>query len=593
LLRADASYRGTLDAALPADGLALTLAGDVALEDFRANTLSPSEELLAWKSLNLRGLQLALAPGRALRLVVGETVLSDYFARVIISEAGRINLQGLVKGGAEPTVLDGSATVTVSASATPTALAATSPVVAAGPPSDIRFGPVSLVNGKVFFSDRFIQPNYSANLSELSGGLSAFSNASTPAGGTPQLADLALRGRAEGTASLEIVGKLNPLAKPLALDIQGKVRDLELPPLSPYALKYAGYGINRGKLSVDVAYRIAPDGQLNASNQIILNQLSFGDRAEGSDAPNLPVKLAVALLADRNGVIDINLPVSGSLNDPQFRLAPIVFKLILNLIGKAITAPFSLLASAFGGGGDELSQVVFAPGNVVLNDEGRKRLDTVAKALADRPALQLTVIGHSDLEVERSGYRRARLDAQVLAEKRRVLARGGATLTGTLVVTPEEYPALLKEVYKRADITKPRNLVGMAKDIPVPDMEALLLAAIPVGADAMRELAVARGVAVKDTWPAANCRKTACSWARPNWRERATNGARRPSSNWRRAERQSPTRMRVVPPSPTAATIGVCPAPHWRGRCPFRTVPLCRCFPCASPRLRPTHPLPP
>lgn len=498
LLRADASYRGTVEAAMPAAGLALTLAGDVALEDFRANTLSPSEELLAWKSLNLRGLQLALSPGQALRLVVGETVLSDYFARVIISEAGRINLQGLVKSEGDASVPGGSSTSTVSASATPTTPPAASPTVAAGPPPDIRFGPVSLVNGKVFFSDRFIQPNYSANLSELSGGLSAFSNASTPAGGTPQLADLALRGRAEGTASLEIVGKLNPLAQPLALDIQGKVRDLELPPLSPYAVKYAGYGIDRGKLSVDVAYRIAPDGQLNASNQITLNQLAFGDRVEGSDAPNLPVKLAVALLADRNGVIDINLPVSGSLNDPQFRLAPIVFKLILNLIGRAITAPFSLLASAFGGGSDELSQVAFAPGGVALNDEGRKRLDTVAKALTDRPALQLTVIGHSDLEAERSGYRRARLDAQVLAEKRRALARGGAALTGTLVVTPEEYPALLKEVYKRADITKPRNLVGMAKDIPVPDMEALLLAAIPVSADALRELAVARGVAVKD-----------------------------------------------------------------------------------------------
>lgn len=504
LLRADTSYRGTVEVGLPANGLALSLGGNVAVEDFRANTLAPSEELLAWKALNLRGLQLALAPGQPLRLAVSETVLSDYFARVIISEQGRINLQGLVKDGADASLPAGSATTTVAASASSSvtvvasAPVATSAAPPAGPAPDIRFGPISLVNGRVFFSDRFIQPNYSANLSELSGGLSAFSNASTPGGGTPQLADLALRGRAEGTAALEIVGKLNPLARPLALDIQGKVRDLELPPLSPYSAKYAGYGIERGKLSVDVRYNIAPDGQLNASNQIVLNQLAFGNRIEGSDAPNLPVKLAVALLADRNGVIDINLPVSGSLNDPQFRLAPIIFKLIFNLIGKAITAPFSLLAGALGGGGDELSQVAFAPGSAVLNDEGRQRLDKIAKALADRPALQLTVIGHSDLEAERSGLRRARLDAQVLAEKRRALARSGGAVTGTVVVTPAEYPALLKEVYKRADISKPRNLIGMAKDIPVPEMEALLLAAIPVTADTVRELAVARGVAVKD-----------------------------------------------------------------------------------------------
>lgn len=503
LLRADTSYRGAVEVGLPAHGLALSLAGNVAVEDFRANTLAPSEELLAWKALNLRGLQLALAPGQPLRLAVSETVLSDYFARVIISEQGRINLQGLVKDGGDASLPAGSATATVAASASNSVTVVASapvatPAAPAGPAPDIRFGPISLVNGRVFFSDRFIQPNYSANLSELSGGLSAFSNASTPGGGTPQLADLALRGRAEGTAALEIVGKLNPLAQPLALDIQGKVRDLELPPLSPYSAKYAGYGIDRGKLSVDVRYNVAPDGQLNASNQIVLNQLAFGNRIEGSDAPNLPVKLAVALLADRNGMIDINLPVSGSLNDPQFRLAPIIFKLIFNLIGKAITAPFSLLAGALGGGGDELSQVVFAPGSAVLNDEGRQRLDKIAKALADRPALQLTVIGHSDLDAERSGLRRARLDAQVLAEKRRALARSGGAVTGTVAVTPAEYPALLKEVYKRADISKPRNLIGLAKDIPVPEMEALLLAAIPVTADTVRELAVARGVAVKD-----------------------------------------------------------------------------------------------
>jgi uncharacterized protein involved in outer membrane biogenesis len=487
LLRADSSFKGKLDLAMPEEGPSVDLSGDFALEDFRANTLSPSEDLLAWKALNLQGVEFAMAPRKAVRLAVAETVLSDYFARVIVLPTGVINLQALVKN----------------VDSAPAGSVPPSPPTAApsGGPSldpDIRFGPISLVNGKVFFSDRFIKPNYSANLSELTGGISAFSSAKPSGAVAPELADLSLKGRAEGTASLEIDGKLNPLVRPLALDIKGKVRDLELPPLSPYSVKYAGYGIERGKLSVDVAYRIEPNGQLSASNQIVLNQLSFGDRVAGSEAPNLPVKLAVALLADRSGVIDINLPVSGSINDPEFRLGPIIFRLIFNLIGKALTAPFSLLASALGGGGDELSQVDFQPGRARLSEEGRKRLDLVAKALTDRPALQLTVVGHSDLETERSAFQRARLEEHVLAEKRRGLVRQGAALTGTLVVTPEEYPELLKAVYKRADIPKPRNVVGFAKDLPVKEMEALLLASEPVGADAMRELAVARGVAVKD-----------------------------------------------------------------------------------------------
>lgn len=484
LLRADTSYRGTVEAALPSAGLRLALAGNVGLDDFAANTLSPAEELLAWKSLQVRGLKLAMAPGEVTRVAVQETVLSDYFARVIIDETGRINLQGLVKHDGEAPPPTGAAVP-----ATPAAAAAV-------PDPDIRFGPISLVNGRVLFSDRFIKPNYSANLSELTGSLSAF--ASVPPGGAPQMADLTLRGRAEGTAALEIDGKLNPLAQPLALDIRAQVRNLELPPLSPYTVKYAGYGIERGKLSMDVTYKIEPDGQLTASNQVILNQLSFGDRVAGSEAPNLPVKLAVALLADRNGVIDINLPVSGSLNDPQFKLAPLIFRLIFNLIGKAITSPFSLIAGALGGGGDEMSQVAFTPGSKVLDGEARQRLDTVAKALADRPNLQITVVGQGDLEAERSGYQRARLDERVLAEKRRQLARDGAAISEALTVSSAEYPALLKEVYRRTDIPKPRNLVGIAKDLPQVEMEALLLSSIPVSADAIRELAVARGVVVKD-----------------------------------------------------------------------------------------------
>jgi hypothetical protein len=288
------------------------------------------------------------------------------------------------------------------------------------------------------------------------------------------------------------------LAKPLALDIKGKVRDLELPPLSPYSVKYAGYGIERGKLSVDVSYVVQPDGMLTAANNIILNQLTFGEKVEG--APNsLPVKLAVALLSDRNGVIDINLPISGSLNDPQFRVGPIIWKVITNLITKAITAPFSLLAHAFGGGdASELGTVAYAPGNAVLSEAARAGLDKVAKALTDRPALKMTVVGTAHLETERDALKREKLAGLLLAEKRRVASTKGQDAAAVDSVTPEEMPVLLRAVYRRADITKPRNLVGMTKDIEIPDMQALLLANITVGEDAIRDLAQQRGLAVKD-----------------------------------------------------------------------------------------------
>jgi uncharacterized protein involved in outer membrane biogenesis len=538
LLRADASFKGSVQfAALPA-GPQLRLSGDSAVESLRANSVagtaaagarpgagagsatptragtSGDEELLAWKALNLRGIDVALAPGTPARVDVRETVLSDFYARVILSEEGRLNLQDLVKtqpGAAAPAAPAQPAASSLEsdskkiASKDPsttgsgqndskTGATSPAPVAAApaGPAPVINVGPINLVNGRVYFSDRFIKPNYSADLSQLNGKLSAFASVSPT--GTPQLADLELRGRVGATASLDILGKLNPLAQPLALDIQGKVRDLELAPLTPYSVKYTGHGIERGKLSMDVSYRVQPDGQLTASNNIVLNQLSFGEKVEGSTA-SLPVKLAVALLADRNGVIDINLPISGSLNDPQFSLGSVILKVIVNLITKAITAPFTLLASAFGGsGGEELGTVPFAPGSAALSAQATAGLDRVAKVLADRPVLIMTVTGMARLDVEREGYKRERLQALVVAEQRR--AQGGGTATVT--VSPAQYPELLKAVYRRADITKPRNLVGLAKDIPVPEMEALLLADIPVTEESMRELALQRGVAVRD-----------------------------------------------------------------------------------------------
>jgi len=487
LLRADASFKGRVAYRQTPAGPQAKVNGNLAIEELKANTLAPSEDLLTWKALNLRGLNVALDPAKATQIDVPETVLTDFFARVIVTPEGRINLQDLVKTSAASTS-PSSPSSSSSPEATKT-IAGHAPI--------INFGPITLVNGKVLFSDRFVKPNYSANLTDLTGKLSAFSSSSSGKGTTPSMADLELRGRAEGTASLEIFGKLNPLAKPLALDITGKVRDLELPPLSPYSVKYAGYGIQRGKLSVDVSYLVQPNGQLTAKNKVILNQLSFGDKVEGSTA-SLPVKLAVALLADRNGVIDIDLPISGSLSDPQFSLGPIIIKGIISVIVKAITAPFSLLASASGGGGDELSTVAFASGSAQLSPEAQAGLDKVAKALLDRPTLRLTVVGTSSVDVERDGFKRARIDELVRAEKRRSVVKDGGTATAVVSISPAEYPLLLKEVYKRADMSKPRNLGGLAKDLLVSEMEALLLADVKVSDAAMQALAVQRGVAVKD-----------------------------------------------------------------------------------------------
>ncbi|MFC7410527.1 DUF748 domain-containing protein [Hydrogenophaga atypica] len=482
LRQADTSWSGDLELSHNASGLAVVAKGDFTVDDLKALDANDGSPLLDWKSLHLRGLQLALAPGQAFKLSVADTALSDYFARIDIDPTGRVNLQDVVrsppKGSSAPDPAANSA-----AGAT------------AQPPAQLSFGPIALVNGNIAFSDRFVKPNYSARLSEVSGGLGAFSNHSG-AGSAP--AQVSLRGRVEGTGTLDIGGQLNPLLTPPVLDVVGKVRELELPPLSTYALKYTGHGIERGQLSVDVRYQVGADGQLNASNQLTLNRLAFGERAADSDAPNLPVKLAVALLADRNGVIDINLPISGSLNDPQFRLGPVIGRLILGLIGKAVTAPFALLGNLLGGPDAQPGRIDFVAGTDRLADTASPALAAIAKALNDRPALQVTVVGRSDVEGERSAFQRERLQEAVRAEKRRQAMRAGQGAETDTEVSPEAYPALLREVYRRGDFPKPRNAIGLLKDLSVAEMEALWLAHAPSSDEALRALATRRAVAVKE-----------------------------------------------------------------------------------------------
>ena len=514
LLRAEAGLKAEVAVKeLPA-GLDIGVVGDLLLADVLVHSrpaadapagLGSTDELLSWQSFKLSGVTLALAPARPPKIDITEAVLADFYTRLVITEQGRFNLQDVgpaaaAASSAESGTAPARAPVPPSAVVVNAAAAQASAPAADAPASalELSVGATKLINGRVDFTDRFVRPNYSADLTQLNGSLGAFRS------GSREMATLELRGRAAGTALLDISGQLNPTAEPLALNIRAKATDLELAPLSPYAAKYAGYAIERGKLSMDVSYVITPDGKLEAKNQVILNQLTFGERIDSPSATQLPVLLAVALLKDRHGVIDINLPVSGSLNDPQFSVGGIIFKVIINLITKALTAPFSLL---FGGGGEDLSEVAFRLGVPAVTESGAAALDKVAQALIDRPSLKMTVTGASDPAGEREAYIQAALDARLLQEKKKEQARAGAPAVAasaaagavTETVSGAERERLLKAVYRQTDLPdKPRNLIGLAKDIPATEMEALLKARIVVTDEAMRELALQRGLAVRD-----------------------------------------------------------------------------------------------
>jgi hypothetical protein len=241
----------------------------------------------------------------------------------------------------------------------------------------LRWQGIKLSKGRIDFTDNFIKPNYSANLTRIEGTISAV------ASDKPEPATVDVAGAVDDGAPLKITGQLHPLGPRLYTDIQGSAKGIELTRLTPYAARYAGYAIEKGSLSMTVHYKI-DGGKLEAQNQIFLDQLTFGEKVDSPDATKLPVLFAVSLLKNRRGEIDIKLPISGSLDDPQFSVGGIIWRVIVNLITKAVMAPFSLLS----GGGDELGFVPFAPGSAELSDGGRGRAWTpwLASLTTGRPS---------------------------------------------------------------------------------------------------------------------------------------------------------------------------------------------------------------
>jgi uncharacterized protein involved in outer membrane biogenesis len=457
-----------------------TFRGDFELGDFAAVTKTASEDLLRWKSLRIGGIDTTIEP---LKVDVRELALSDFYARLIVNADGTLNLQGLLRSPEERT---DEAVAAEPAGTTPPG----SPPAPSRSPLPISIGRIALQSGNVNFSDFFIKPNYSANLTGVGGTVTEI---------TPQHAgDVELHGRIDETAPVEIRGRVNPLAAQLFVDLKANAKDIELPPLSPYAVKYAGYGIEKGKLSVDVKYLIE-NSKLVAENNIYLDQLTFGEKVESPTATKLPVQFAVSLLKDRNGVIDLNLPVSGSLDDPQFRLGGVIIRVIGNLITKAVTAPFALLGAAFGGG-EELAYVDFAPGSAALDAADEKKLATLAKALGDRPALKLDVAGRVDPATDREGLSRAAVEREVKAAKLKEITKGGEAAGSLEQVTlaPDEYAKYLAAAYRDAKFEKPRNIIGIARTLPVPEMEKLMLANASATDEDLRLLANRRAQATKD-----------------------------------------------------------------------------------------------
>lgn len=250
-------------------------------------------------------------------------------------------------------------------------------------PMAMSIGNVRIHDGSANFADFWITPNYAVSLQQLGGNISGLSSKKD------SRAKIELTGKIDRYAPVEIGGELNLLSASLFTDVRVKFDGVELTSVTPYSGRFAGYRIEKGKLSVDVRYQVE-NRQLNAEQRFIVDQLTLGERVDSPDAVKLPLRLAVALLKDRNGVIDLGLPVSGSLDDPKFRLGPIIWKAFVGLLANVATSPFKLLGGLFGGG-EDVNLIDFSPGSATLDEGATEKIASLRRALHERPSLALEV----------------------------------------------------------------------------------------------------------------------------------------------------------------------------------------------------------
>jgi hypothetical protein len=409
----------------------LQFSGNINIEKLHTVDNTLQDDFINWDRLDILGLKYSKGPDS---LDIEQILSRKPYARVIIESDESMNVKRVLTApGAAPPAPSAAATAPPVASAAKTRGPAKSPAPAAAPAPatmPILVKKVVVESGQVNFTDLSVTPNFSTGIQALGGTISGISSKAA------SRAKVDLHGSVDQYSPVAVTGEFNVLGPKLYTDIAMSFRNMELTVFNPYSGKFAGYNISKGKLTTELHYKV--DGRkLDAQHHIVIEQLEFGEKTASKDAVSLPVKLAVSLLKDRNGVIDLNLPVTGSLDDPQFRLAPIIWKVFVNILEKAVTAPFALLGSLFGGGPD-IQFIDFQPGVSALDPAALDKARAVAKALIERPQLKIEVPIAVAPDLDRPALVAARFTAELGAAQS---AKGGSKKAAA-ASTPPSYDEL-------------------------------------------------------------------------------------------------------------------------------------------------------
>jgi uncharacterized protein involved in outer membrane biogenesis len=405
------------------DPLAFEINGAVDVTQLHTLDTINNRDFLKWQRLQLDNLSYQ----HPKKLDIGNIELTEPYARFIINPDLTTNINDLLVGKTPA----------------PTADSQTN-----GTQSDeqlaIHIGGVSIDDGSANFSDLSLRPPFITAVQELNGEVGTLDNQAQ------QPASVDVTGKVDRYAPVTIKGSLTPFDPLQSLDIATSFRQVELTTLSPYSSKFAGYRIRKGRLDLDLHYRIN-QGQLNAENRVVLQQLQLGEQVDSPQAVDLPIRLAVALLKDSKGTISLELPVQGNLNNPEFDVMPIVWKTLRNLVTRAAKAPFKFLGSLVGGREADLDKVLFPAGSSELTTQVRNNLDTLGQALNERPVLRLEVEGRSSPDADGPLLAEQWLEREYQQTSYNMLQRSGEKVPSDpadLSVSEDSKPSLLEGIYR-------------------------------------------------------------------------------------------------------------------------------------------------
>ncbi len=371
------------------DAKASSYKGSFGVNELRLNEAGSDKVFLAWKYFGTR--QLEATPQK---LQIGELMLEGLDTQLLIAKDKSTNFQRVLRKADAPAPAAGEAKTDAPAAAAVVPAPTLAPASAPGAAADAKPAPAFLVNidrlrfreGELDFADESLLFPFGTRIHKLRGSIAGLSSRPGSAG------QLELDGEVDDYGLARAVGQVDPFDPTGFTEIKLIFRNLEMNRLTPYSATFAGRRIDSGKLSLDLEYNIRKR-QLQSNNQVVIDKLVLGERVQSPTAKDLPLDLAIALLEDSDGRIDLGLPITGSLDDPQFSFGGIVWKVIANVLTKIVTAPFRALGALFGGGDEKLENIAFEAGARRLTPPEREKLVKLAAALNKRPALALSISG--------------------------------------------------------------------------------------------------------------------------------------------------------------------------------------------------------